>query len=216
MNVGIQFTFPVDQKIADSIEVVKAEFAVEFPAFQPLQTFTINLSLPQSSVVGPSMAPTIAGFNLTKLKTDGSPARVLRLMGNVLSVHFSEYTTWKEIGPQAISYIVRCLERIAILGYDPATSVLLRYIDRFTFDGMPQDANASTLFRADNKFVPSRILNAGYQWHANSGWFEPLGRASSVLNQLNVSSGMAQNAVSVTVDDLPPIFTQSQVNTSGL
>jgi uncharacterized protein (TIGR04255 family) len=200
MNIGIQFVSPFDQKIGESIEALKAEFAADFPKFEPLQMITINLGLQQFSMPATSAAPTLSGFNLTKAKPDGSPARVLRVMTNVLSVHFLEYTSWKEIRPQAIDYIARCLQKLAILDRNPAVSVLLRYIDRFTFDGVPKDATAGTLFRPDTKFVASRILDRGYQWHSNSGWFEPMVGATLALNQLNVSGGMIEATTAVIVD----------------
>src|SRR5487761_422649 len=201
MSIGIQSALPFDQQVVGaSAEAIKAEFATEFPKFEPLQMFTINLSVQQFPIGGSNPAPTISGFALTKVKGDGSPARVFRAMANVLSVHFLEYTSWKETKPQAINYITRCLEKLAVLERNPVTSVLLRYIDRFTFDGLPQDATAGRLFRADSKFVPSNILDRGYQWHSNSGWFEPLVGATVALNQLNIVSGMIQTAAGVNVD----------------
>jgi uncharacterized protein (TIGR04255 family) len=196
MNIGIQFALPFDPKIADSLEAIKAEFSAVFPKFEPLQMITINLG-PQFPMPVANPPSTINGFSLVKVKADGSPARVLRVVTNVLSVHFLEYTSWKETKPQAIDYISRCLAKLNSLDHNPATGVLLRYIDRFTFDGASESATADKLFRSDTKFVAARILNGGYQWHCNSGWFE---RTTADLNQLNVSSGMVQSAVSVIVD----------------
>lgn len=200
MNIAIQFASPFDQKIGESLEAIKAEFAAEFPKFEPLQMFTISFGVQQFPMSGTSAAPAVSGFNLTKAKADGSAARILRVMTNMLSVHFLEYTSWKETKPQAIDYVARCLEKLAILDRNPAISVLLRYIDRFIFDGVPQDATAGKLFRPDTKFVASRILDRGYQWHSISGWFEPLVGAAPALNQLNVSSAMIQTTVGVIVD----------------
>jgi uncharacterized protein (TIGR04255 family) len=200
MNVAIQFALQFDQKIGDSIEAIKAEFAGEFPKFEPLQMVSINLGPQQFMMPGTSSTPTLSGFNLTKPRADGSAVRVLRAMSNVLSVHFLEYTSWQETKPQAIGYITRCLEKLAVLDRSPATSILLRYIDRFTLDGAPKDANAGILFRPDTKFVPARILDRGNQWHSNSGWFEPLPGGTLTLNQLSVSSGMIETVGGVIVD----------------
>jgi len=200
MSIGIQFAQPFDQQIAGAAETIKAEFVAEFPKFEPIQMFTVNIGPQQFPTGGSSPTSTINGFNLTKVKTDGTPARVLRAMGNVLSVHFLEYTSWKETKPQAINYVTRCLKKMAIIERNPATAVLLRYADRFTFDGPSEDATGGKLFRPDNKFVASKLLDRGYQWHCNSGWFEPLGGAAPALNQLNVVSGMMQTAIGVSVD----------------
>jgi uncharacterized protein (TIGR04255 family) len=195
MSIGIQFALPFDQKVGEAIDAIKTVFAADLPKFDPLQMITINianigaapLGAPQLPIANP--APAVTGFNLSKVKADGSMARALRAMGNLLSAHFSEYTSWAEIKPQAIGYIRRCLEKLTILDRNQVTGVLLRYIDRFTFDGATQDANAGRLFQPDNKFVALKILDRGYQWHSNSGWFEQVVGAASALNQLNVSSG---------------------------
>jgi uncharacterized protein (TIGR04255 family) len=194
MSIGIQFALPLDQQVSASVDAIQAEFAPEFPKFEPLKTFTVNIGAQQFPIAGSSPAPATTGFNLAKVKADGSPARVFRAMVNVLSVHFLEYTSWKETKPQAINYITRCLGKLAFPDRNPVTAVLLRYIDRFTFDGPPQDASANRLFRADSRFVPSNILDRGYQWHSNSGWFEPLIGATVALNQLNIVSGMTPTA----------------------
>jgi len=202
MNIAIQFRQQFDQEIGKSVEAVKTEFVADFPKFEPLhlQMFSFNLGPQQFPIPGTNVASTVGGFNLTKPKADGSAARVLRVMANALSVHFLEYTSWKETKPQAIGYIIRCLEKLDILDRNPAISVLLRYVDRFTFDGVPQDATAGALFQPDTKFVASRILDSGNQWHSNSGWFEPLVGGALALNQLNVSSGLIETTVGVVVD----------------
>ena len=200
MNVGVQFAAPLDQMIGQSAEGIKSEFATDLPKFEPMQMLTISFAMPQSSALSYGSAPVLSGFNLTKPKSDGSPARVLRLVSNILSVHFFEYTSWQETKTQAISYIARCLQSLLVLDRDPITAVLLRYVDRFTFDGVAQEASASLLFRPDTKFVASRILGAGHQWHSNCGWFEPLTGTAPTLHQLNVSSGIIQEACAVIVD----------------
>lgn len=201
MSIGIQFALPFDQQqIGASAEAIRVEFANEFPKFEPVQSFTINLGMQPFPVAGGNPASTLSGFNLVKAKTDGTPGRVLRAIANVVSVHFLEYTSWKETKPQAIDYITRCLEKMATIGHNSATSVLLRYVDRFTFDGAPQDATAGQLFRPDSKFVASKLLNCGNQWHSNSGWFEPFVGASNVLNQLNMLSTITATAVDVNVE----------------
>ncbi len=194
MAIGIQFVLPFDQEVGKSIETIKSMFATELPKFEPLQMITINIGNIGATPFGTpqlpsSNPPPVTGFNLTKIKADGSVARALRAAGNVLSANFSEYVSWAETKKQGIGYIVRCLDTLAIAERNPIIAVILRYIDRFTFDGPAQEATADKLFRPENNFVARRILNCGYQWHSNSGWFEQAVGATVALNQLNVSSG---------------------------
>jgi uncharacterized protein (TIGR04255 family) len=200
MNIGIQFASPFEQKIGESLEAIKAEFANDFPKFEPLQMITVNLGPQQFMMPGANTAPTVSGFNLTKPKADGSAGRILRMMSNILSVHFLEYSSWKETKPQAVGYITRCLEKLAVLDRSPATSILLRYIDRFILEGSPQDANGGKLLRPDTRFVAARILDSGTEWHCFSGWFEQLAGDFRTLNQLNVTSSMIPTIGGVIVD----------------
>jgi uncharacterized protein (TIGR04255 family) len=200
MSMAIQFALPFDQQIGTAEEAIKAEFLAEFPKFEPVQMFTLNIGVQQFATGGGNPAPTLNGFNLTKTKSDATPARVLRAIANVVSMHFFEYISWKETRPQGIGYITRCLKKLAIMERNPATSVLLRYVDRFTFDGAAEDATAGKLFRPDNKFVPSNLLDRGYQWHCNSGWFEPLVGDAPAFNQLTITSNMIKTAVGVSLD----------------
>lgn len=198
MNIAIQFAMPIEQQAASAAESVRIEFAREFPKFDPVQTFMLNIGVQPFPAQGVSQ--TIAGFTLTKQKPDGTPARVIRAMSNILSVHFVEYISWNDTKPQAVDYVRRCLEKLAIINRNPVTTVLLRYIDRFTFDGPPGNATANQLFRADTKFVPSNIMDRGYQWHSNSGWLEPFGGNTAALNQLSIISDKVQTAAAVNVD----------------
>jgi uncharacterized protein (TIGR04255 family) len=191
---------PLDPQVAAAAEAIKTEFAADFPKFDPVQMFTLNIGAQQIPTAGGSPVPSIGGFNLTKLKGDGTPGRVFRAMSNVMSVHFLEYTSWKDTKPKAIDYIVRCLEKFPVLNRNSVTAVLLRYIDRFTFDGPPENATASKLFRADTQFIPSNLLDRGYQWHSTSGWYEPLVGTTVALNQLNIVSGLIPTAAGVNVD----------------
>lgn len=189
MLVGVQFEIPFDTKIGASADAIKAEFQSDFPMFSPVKTFTFNLIASPVAVPAQNDPSNISGFNLVKNKSDGTPARIINVMSNMISVQFFEYSSWKEAKPRAIDYIVRSLKHLAVLERNRAVGVLLRYTDRFTFDGVPDEASAKMLFRPETKFVSPRIFDAGSQWHCNSGWFEMLcaGKAL-VLNQLNTSS----------------------------
>jgi|SRR5579859_1910035 len=204
MSFGIQLATPFDQKVGESLERLRRSFTTdEFPKLDPVQVFNIsfaNIGSPQLPVSGAAPASAVSGFNLTKLKADGSISQAIRAINNILSVHFTEYTSWAEIKPRAIGYVRRCLDTLAIFDRNQVTGVLLRYVDRFTFDGAPENASAGLLFRPDNKFVALRVLDRGYQWQSNSGWVEPLVGPVSAFNQLNVISGLFEAAVGIVVD----------------
>jgi uncharacterized protein (TIGR04255 family) len=195
MSVGIQLASPLDQRVGPAVDSIKAEFAADLPRYEPLQMITINIANVGPAQVGApqipvaNAAPSVTGFNFTKTRPDGSMARALRAMGNLISMHFSEYVSWAETKPQAMHYIFRCLDRLPILDRNQVTGILLRYIDRFIFDGPIEEASANRLLQPGSRFVAPQVLDSGYQWHCNSGWFQNLVGEVTALNQLNISSG---------------------------
>src|SRR5262249_13769656 len=106
MNIALQFSSPLDNKIGEAAEAIKAEFAADLPKFEPMQTLTISLgSFPIPAGTGTS---SLTGFSLTKAKQDGTIARALRATNNIVSVHFLEYASWGETKAEAIEYFTRC------------------------------------------------------------------------------------------------------------
>jgi len=200
MSIGIQFLLPFDLTLDERLVAIRKELETDLPKYEPLQSFTFSFSPAQQSMPGANVGSNLGGFSLTRSKADMTAARILRVVANSVSVHFMEYSSWDEVKPRAIDYIKKCLTRLDQMERNPAVSVLVRYLDRFTFDGIPEKATANLLFQPDTKFVAPRILDSGHQWHSNAGWFEPLFGETLVLNNLNVSSAVTQSASGITVD----------------
>lgn len=198
MSVGIQVQSQIDSITGESLEAVKRDFLPDFPKFEPVQQFVLSVGVSVPFAV-PPLSPVSSGFVLTRLKPDGSPARILRVMGNTISIHFMEYDSWTQTKTLATNYFQRCLSLTGIMEKHAAVAVFMRYIDRFTFDGDPQAANAGLLFRENSKFLPSVIFDSGNLWHSNSGWYDSLTDKIKALNNLNVVS-VVQPTISVTVD----------------
>lgn len=198
MILGIQFSFPFGSKIGESSEAIKSAFATEFAKFDPLQTITIGFGAPPTLAGSQAYAPT--GFTLTRLRPDASTARQIRAMNGALSVHFYEYSSWGEAKAQAVEYLTRCLTTVDLLSDNPAGGIFLGYIDRFVFDGSPQEAIGGALFRPDSKFVAQRVLDRGYQWQSTCAWSEVLIGNTLTYQQLNVRSSLAQGSVGIVLD----------------
>ena len=144
-------------------------------------------------------ATRLSGFQLSKTGADGKPSRVLRMVTNLLTVHFMKYDRWGPTLFDSLQYIETILPRLN-LERNALQAFSLRYIDRFTFDGPPDDAKASLLINEASLYVAIRCFDAGPLWHCHSGWFETFGDGSRVLNQLNLGSAMVDNAPTVTID----------------
>ena len=144
-------------------------------------------------------ASRLSGFQLSRIGADGKPSRVLRMATNLLTVHFMKYDRWDPTLADTLRYIETILPRLS-LERNALQAFSLRYIDRFTFDGSPNDAKAGLLIDDTSSYVSKKCFDSGPFWHCNSGWFEIFGDNSRVLSQLNLGSAMVDNAPTVTID----------------
>ena len=111
---------------------------------------TVDLSSQDPQVRPDSVVSNLAGFQLSDVKGDGQPSRVLRLAGNSLSLNILDYTGWITILSDSIRCFETTLFQLAFAG-NPVMAYSLRYIDRYTFNGEPSEARAT--------FFLLRIMN---------------------------------------------------------
>ena len=197
MVAGFQFQGQFYASLGPTISALRQDFEKDLPKFEPVQQITFTMG-PAASMPAISPPPSPAGFVFTKPKQDGTPGRILRAIGNTVSIHFMEYDRWEDTSESILDYSRRCLTLMNVVERNGIVATFLRYIDRFTFDGNPDDAKPAALFRERTNFLPSVIFGSGNQWHANSGWYEPLAGLRT-FNNLNVGA-VAQNPATVTVD----------------
>jgi len=139
----------------------------------------------------------LTGFQMIKTGSDGNPSRILQMEAKFLTMHFMKYGGWNATRDDGLEYISTILRHLD-LESNALQQFSLRYIDRFTFDGAPDDAKASDLISAASSFVTKQCFDVGPLWHCHSGWFKPLGN-SRILNQLNIDSGTIGSASTATV-----------------
>ena len=151
------------------------------------------------SVAATGGAARVAGFELKKLKGDGNPARVLRLLNDMLSVNILEYKDWPTTSSDSLHYIQQVLPSID-LSENPVAAVSLRYLDRYTFNGAAGEPRAELLLRKGTSHIAARCFDVGPLWHSNSGWFEPLDRGDRILNQLNAGSSEHSGVSAISID----------------
>ena len=200
--IGVHFrnNFPLPD-VARARTVAEADLKGIFPRSEDIHQAELKIENTNQEIVRieGSDALRLSGFQLTKTGADGKPSRVLRMVNNLLTVHFMKYDRWAPTLSDSLQYIFTILPRLD-LESNALQAFSLRYIDRFTFDGSPNDARASLLIDGESSYVTKRCFDVGSFWHCNSGWFEMFGDGSRVLSQLNLSSSMVDNAPTVTID----------------
>ena len=202
-QVGLQFHHEFNQQ---EIELARGSVEVELKDVLPRSaeirggsvSVTVDLSSQDPQVRPDSVVSNLAGFQLSDVKGDGQPSRVLRLAGNLLSLNILDYTGWATILSDSIKCFETALFQLPFAG-NPVMAYTLRYIDRYTFNGDPSEATAALLFVESNEYISKHCFTAGSLWHCHSGWFDSI-NAGRVLNNLNISSGMMDLSSTVTID----------------
>jgi uncharacterized protein (TIGR04255 family) len=203
MSIGIIFQSALDSSIGEKFTVVRDELVADFSKFEPIQQFVFNFGgSPQFPPMLPSgpVPQNPSGIAFTKTRGDGNIARIFRILNNSISFHIMEYTSWSEAKSLALDYTNRSLTKLATIDKNPATALIVRYLDRFTFDGDPNTANAKMLLRPGTDLVAARIFESGSQWHCNSGWYQALVNQEVALNNLNLASALIQNVFGVVIE----------------
>lgn len=197
--VGLQLLLPIEPKTAQILSEIQENLRSELPRFDPMQVLTVGFNLGTTVPSTPVAAPTMGGFTLIKVNSDGRPNRMLRVMHNAITAHFLSYTSWAEIRPDALKYLGPCIRRLGEAPEIRIVAFLLRYIDRFTFEGNADDGRAEMLLRKESKFIAPTIFEQGPFWHCNTGWYAP-DRQGRALHQLNVGSNTINKVGTITID----------------
>ena len=131
------------------------------------------------------------GVELQRIKSDGSLEWMLRTTENIVSVHCLNYTRWNDIWPEAKRYLQFALRQVR--GSDNfVSSIGIKYIDRFVYDGINEDYQVSNLFSEETDLISKRLFSKGPLWHSHTGWFANIVEiGSTCLNQLNVDATYA-------------------------
>lgn len=197
--VAIHFRRAFDpQTVTRAQDSVQADLKGVFPRSNQIHQAS-EIRINQGVLTQASETPVhLAGFEFSKVRADTKPARVLRLLGEGLTVHFLEYDGWETTLKESLKYIRVVLSPLT-LAENPVVAFSLRYMDRYTFDGSNDEPSADMLFRKGNSYITPCCFQAGPLWHCNSGWFEAYGD-NRILNQFNVGSQVVDQISTVTID----------------
>ena len=200
-QIGVQFHHEFGQhEIERARSAAEADLKDVLPRSAEIRggSVTVDLSNPGVPAQMGPISSVIAGFQFSKVMGDGRPARALQLSGNLVSANIVDYDGWEKIRTDSIYYITTVLAPLPLAG-NPVMAFMLRYIDRFTFNGGSNEAKAGSLFMNGNDYIATHCFAAGSSWHCHTGWFDSLD-SGRVLNNLNVSSAVIDLSPTVIID----------------
>ena len=158
----------------------------------------IDLSNPETPTQIGNISSNIIGFQLARVQGNAQPAQTVTLSGTILSVSFFQYESWDTTRQAAAKYLSTVLPALPLVN-NPVVAFGLKIIDRYTFDGTPENARADLLVQTDSPYVAPNVFDAGSAWHCNTGWFEQ-GSDEPILHNLNIASNLVDLSPTVTIE----------------
>ena len=212
-QISLLFEGQFSQQAVDSArEVATDALSSDLPNVADVHggALQINLTNPGSPI--PSQTQFL-GFQMSAVQRNSQQARILLLTNNQLSVSILDYESWDVTSRAVLEYLDPVLSALP-LSENPVTSYGKRVIDRYTFNGRPEDAKADLLLVRQNPYVTPHTFDSGPNWHCNSGWFD-FGLKDRVLHNLNVASNRIELSSIVTIDHNATIQLRSRCLSTG-
>lgn len=165
------------------IESIKEEFAEQFQQSREIKA--VKFIADDKSREFTQMP---SGIRMIRMNINGDTSWVISVSPNTISVHCLEYTRWAKVWAETNDIFNRLFKHI---GSTPAavSSVGLKYVDRFRFQGSVKNYDASKLFKKNSEFLHKKAFSSSNKWHCHTGWFDQQIWDSPVLSQLNIDSG---------------------------
>jgi uncharacterized protein (TIGR04255 family) len=214
--------------------IVSAAFAIEldspdsslaagFGALTPLMTadgfeppqqqmlFTMNMGVfPTGSNISGG-TPEIAGYTYLQKNNAGQQVRDFSLRGNTLSVVVYKYTRWASIWPEVRKLFERSNPLLAA-STKTVKSVVLQYIDKFTWRQPDAPFPTKEVLRSDSKQFAPQGLELRHPWHNQFGYIRELpdhAWASNRVENVNLSIAAEAGFSTLTIFTIYRYFARS-------
>ena len=206
-QVVLLFAGDFDQtQIENAKRAAESTLGEELPKFAEIVQGSVRFDVTNRDEpvqTGP-LSSNLTGFELSRIKSNGQPARILRLTNDQVLVSVLDYEAWELTCQAVIRYVEAILWPLTLAG-NPVLAVGLRFNDRYTFEGAHQAATAGLLFIDGNGYMATQCFAAGPTWHCNTGWFASH-NAGRVLHNLNVASAVADGSSAATVEHTATLY----------
>jgi uncharacterized protein (TIGR04255 family) len=170
---GIQSLIDTHAKWKDDLPRLNVHTPIEIPLLGSEGSGVVSLS-----------GGSPGGVSFEAMKRDGSLEWRLQALGNSLTVNCLDYSRWPEVWARAKSYLQAVSQMICESGV-AFRQCLLQYVDIFEWRGPVENYHATSLLKADSRYLPESIWAYGPLWHLHQGWFSLLADGR-VLNRINL------------------------------
>jgi uncharacterized protein (TIGR04255 family) len=173
---AVQFNVGLDDTAFTKIIAITEPYKELLPRVIDLGAFSFPLLFqsgipmpPMLQGLQPNQQQATAGRSFSKYRDDGSLETELRIERAAISYRTTVYTTWRQLWSAASPYFDAVVPTYA----DSAqfASISLSYVDKFHWDGNPEDARAAKLLRPGSQYVTPNVYALEDLWHCHTGAF---------------------------------------------
>lgn len=168
----IQFQGVLDDAGNSEIEAKCESFKKELPAQKVM--FGVSPTPAGQIVVmqGPGSVNmgSVVGHLLQSINPDGSVSEELRVEPGMISYRSAVYSRWSTVWARARRFLGELLPI-----YASSTQMIglsLNYVDRFIWEGRPENCRPSALLRQNSPFVSPHVFGCTDLWHSHFGTFD--------------------------------------------
>lgn len=185
----VVFTLELDRPLtsaaAHSLATHHSVWRNELPAMKRPDGLSVDL--------GPQGIRTdkMPGVEFAFLQPDGSPTWALKAQANEIIIECRRYSRWKKVWGKALSLFLDVAPFVDD-GGTPFRVTKASLVVQDVFLNKNAYYDLRELF-SKNSIVPTRIYEAGADWHVHMGWFDKVS-AGRVLHNINLDGVSAQQS----------------------
>lgn len=152
--------------------------------------------------ISPDQPEPAAPVLFKSFKRDGGLGWQLAAQHNWIAVNCLAYSRWAAVSRQAKGLLAKALSQVTSVD-NPLTSISLQYVDKFLWEGNPDDYRANDLLNTDSGFFPESFNPTFPAWHHHRGEFsfhENEEIPHRILNRVHLDAAFEDKVPFVKVD----------------
>lgn len=169
VTFSVQFSRPLEDAVIARLQTeCAAKLAADLPGKNEVRSLGVSIG-PQGlmPIAVPASGPD--GFVRLRVAPTGAVEKELRVDRTGTSFRTTSYTRWAAIWGEARRYFGLLLgnlpDDIGVVAHS------LQYVDRFDWNGAPDDCRASALIAPASQFVAPHVFRIADLWHSHFGAF---------------------------------------------
>ncbi|PHR16455.1 MAG: hypothetical protein COA41_15385 [Sphingopyxis sp.] len=202
MEVVFQLVFAREFQAGELKKFAEAhnDWKSDLPKIERMTVFQFAIG-PESGPP-PDQPEPAAPVLFKSFKRDGGLDWQLAAQNNWTAVNCLAYSRWAAVSKQAKGLLAQALTHLASAD-NPLTSISLQYVDKFRWDGNPEDYRVNDLLNRDSGFFPKSFDPKFPAWHHHTGQFsfhEDAKTPHRILERIHLDAAFEQEIPIVKID----------------